>query len=306
MDISIIIPVYNAEKYLEKCLKSIIENKDNNLEIILINDGSKDFSEEICKSFVKKDKRIRYIHIENNGCSNARNLGINLSRGKYMWFIDSDDFIEKNALDDILQEIKKEPEVIIFGMNNIKNNKNNFFIPDIEGKKEFVYNQTLLFNSPCNKIYKSEIIKNNKIYFKKDCHMGEDMAFNFKYFYYIEKINFIRKPFYNYWLEDGVTSSPKKRIEIFRAFDDVFTFYENKDFYNVKETLKKYYKLNAIRSTYSVIIKSNLEKNEKNNELNKIRLEIKKRKKIFDSEFVILQLFWLIVYNIINFNLKKN
>ncbi len=306
MDISIIIPIYNAEKYLERCLKSITENNDSSLEIILINDGSKDSSEKICKSFMKVDKRIKYISIKNNGCSNARNLGINLSIGKYIWFIDSDDFIEKNSISEILKEIKENPEIIVFGMKIIKNDKSKAFYPKIEKKEKFIYNQTIFFNQPWNKLYKSEIIKKNNIYFKKDCHMGEDMAFNFRYFYYIEKINFVKKTFYNYYLGEGVTSSPKKRIEIFNAFDDIFTFYWDKDFNNIKKILKKYYKLNAIKSTYSSILKSDLKKYEKKNELKKINFELKKRKHIFNSEFLILQFFYSIVYNfLIICNLKR-
>lgn len=304
MDLSIIIPIYNAEKYLKKCLERILDNQNQNIEIILINDGSKDNSDKICKKFNELDKRIKYKSIENNGCSNARNLGINLSTGKYIWFIDSDDFIEKNAINEILEEIKKDPEIIIFGtkLKDIKNKREEVIIPKMESKRNFIFNQTFLFNSPWNKIYQREIIVDNKINFLLNCHMGEDMIFNFKYFYYIERITFINKAFYNYCLESGVTSSPKKRLEIFKAFDEIFEFYKNKNFQEIKKTLKKYYKINAIKYTYKTVMQSTLSKVEKKIQIKEIKKEIRKRKYIFNSEFLFLQLFWIVINNFLNFS----
>lgn len=303
MKLSIVIPIYNAERYLKRCIESTINNDEEEIEIILINDGSKDNSEKICQEFTKKDKRIKYIFTENKGCSSARNLGIDLSVGEYIWFIDSDDFIEKNAIKNILEEIKKEPEIIIFGtrQKEIRDEIDRIILPKEESKNEFVYNQTELFNPPWNKIYKKEIIKSNKIYFLKNCHMGEDMVFNFKYFYYINKINFIKKYLYNYWLEDGVSYSLEKRIEIFKSFDEIFEFYRNKNFEIMKAVFKKYYEINAIKCVYKTILYSSSDKDIKKFFLRKSRIEIKKRKEIFKTEFLSLQLFCFIGYKITKF-----
>lgn len=303
MKLSIVIPIYNAEKYLKRCIENIINNNEKKIEIILINDGSIDNSDKICQEFIKKDKRIKYVFTENKGCSSARNLGIDLSVGEYIWFIDSDDFIEKNAIKSIIEEIKKLPEVIIFGVRQkeIKNKTDRIILPKEENKNNFIYNQTELFNSPCNKIYKNEVIKNNKIYFLKNCHMGEDMAFNFKYFYYISRINYIKEYLYNYCLEDGVSYSIKKRAEIFKAFDETFEFYKDKNFEAMKIIFKKYYEINAIKCVYKTILYSSSDKDIKRNFLQKSRIEIKKRKEIFKTEFLSLQFFCLIGYKITKF-----
>lgn len=303
MELSIIIPVYNVEKYLYRCLNSIINNKEESIEIILINDGSKDNSHKICEEFANKDKRIKYIFTENKGCSSARNLGIDLSIGKYLWFIDSDDFIENNAIKSILKELKTNPEIIIFGtrIRSIKDTIDNIILPYQERKENFIFNQMNLFNSVWNKVYKRKVIKANKICFLKECHMGEDMVFNFKYFYYIERINYINKYLYNYCLEEGVSYSVEKRMEIFKAFDEVFKFYKGKETNYIRKVLKKYYKENGIRGVYKVILQSNLSKENKKNFLKKSRIEIKKRKEIFQTEFLSLQLFCFIGYKIVKF-----
>ena len=97
--ISIIIPIYNVEKYMEKCLNSVVNQTYNNIEIILIDDGSKDKSREICDNYAKKDNRIKVVHKENNGVSSARNTGIDMSKGKYITFIDSDDYIDTDYIE---------------------------------------------------------------------------------------------------------------------------------------------------------------------------------------------------------------
>lgn len=101
--VSIIVPVYNVERFLEKCIKSIIQQKYRNLEILLIDDGSTDFSSHICDKYANIDKRIRVIHKSNGGLSDARNLGIEMHKGEYIIFVDSDDFIHENMIGDMLK-----------------------------------------------------------------------------------------------------------------------------------------------------------------------------------------------------------
>ena len=97
--ISIVVPIYNVEKYLEKCINSIIIQTYKNIEIILVNDGSTDSSGKICDIYLKKDKRIKVIHKKNGGLSDARNVGIENAKGKYIAFIDSDDFIDSDFIE---------------------------------------------------------------------------------------------------------------------------------------------------------------------------------------------------------------
>ena len=115
--ISIIIPVYNVEKYLEQCLSSLVNQKYRNLEIILIDDGSTDSSLAVCKQWAQKDERIIVIHKENSGVSATRNVGLNYATGAYVTFVDSDDYIEYAFLSDAIYEIEtNEADVFYSGV----------------------------------------------------------------------------------------------------------------------------------------------------------------------------------------------
>lgn len=116
--ISVIIPVYNAEKTLKKCLDSILNQSLKEIEIILINDGSKDKSDGICQNYVKKDTRILYINKSNEGCSITRNLGIDIAKGKYITFVDSDDYLEKEMYKSMYNIAKKDnSDIVVCGFN---------------------------------------------------------------------------------------------------------------------------------------------------------------------------------------------
>lgn len=289
--ISIIVPIYNTEKYLDNCLKSILFSKDKEIEIILLNDGSTDNSEDICFKYKKLDKRIRYIKKENEGCSRTRNLGITLANGKYIWFIDGDDEIEKNSIKELKKFIfnsKTEYDMIVFGIDRIdlskktqKTNVNN------SCKKEYIYAEN--FPNPVNKLYKKDIIVKNKIKFPENSHMGEDLAFNLKLINYIRETKFLKKNYYKYFLnENSVTFNLEKRIEIFKSFDDIFEFYLKKGIFEEnKKMLKKLYKLHAIKYTYNAIINSK----EFKQMIKKIDIEVKKRKEIFKSDFKLYRKF---------------
>lgn len=166
--ISIIIPVYNVEKYLEKCLDSVIHQSYENIEIILVNDGSTDTSGEICKKYSEKDKRIVLFNQENAGLSAARNTGIEICKGEYIAFVDSDDWVEKDYILKMYTECKnKNVDIVICGFNKV--NENNDLILDESSKlrKRTIDNKNkfdLLFNEnnletilAWNKLYKRKI-----------------------------------------------------------------------------------------------------------------------------------------------------
>lgn len=299
--ISIIIPIYNAEKYLKKCIESIILNKNEELEILLINDGSKDYSDNICKEYLFKDNRIKYFNKENSGCSATRNFGIQKAKGEYIWFIDSDDYIEKNSIEKILKVInEKKSDLLIFGYFNVKDDEVlGKIIPKKANTKDEIYSQMNIFNSPWNKIYNLKILKENNIRFPEKCHMGEDMAFNFKYMYFCKKISTIDEGFYNYVATDGVTSNINKKKEIFLAIDDIYNFYiQKKEFVGLKNTLKEYYKKHAIFYAYEMILTSTLSKKEKLKKLKEFNVELNKRKYIFNTSFLHKQIYYYIKYKI--------
>ena len=123
--VSVIVPVYNCERYLRRCIESIINQSYKNIEIILIDDGSTDNSGEICNAYALSDNRIRVIHTENSGPSAARNIGIKNSKGEFIFFVDADDFIKNNAINLLVEHYHRTKADIIIGDFN-KINNNNF------------------------------------------------------------------------------------------------------------------------------------------------------------------------------------
>ena len=114
--ISVIIPVYNVERYLDECIKSIVNQTYENLEIILVDDGSPDNCPRMCDDWAKKDERIRVIHKENGGLASARNAGMNICTGEYISFVDSDDWMELNAYESLLKYFDDKTDIVKFDM----------------------------------------------------------------------------------------------------------------------------------------------------------------------------------------------
>jgi len=180
--VSIIIPTYNVEKYLEKCIISCTKQKYKNIEILVIDDGSYDTSGEIANRLSKKDKRIKVFHKENGGVSSARNEGIRRSTGDYVVFVDADDYIDNQFIEYMLDLCIKTNSEFCFSKNCYKNKEEtqveNDQIIKIDNSKA-----TALLLSPdievgCwNKMYKKELLKNNNIYFSEKLFFGEGLDF---------------------------------------------------------------------------------------------------------------------------------
>lgn len=213
--ISIIIPIYNAEKTLKRCLHSIILQDFKDFEVILINDCSKDKSYEICDNIVFCDQRFKVKHLpKNNGVSNARNIGLEQATGKYIVFIDSDDYIEKNYLTTLYNVIERFPnslitssiykdlatERIVIGVNDNKIHSINYY-------SLFKLN---LSGYLWNKIYNASIIRKNHLRFQ-ELNACEDVIFNTNYIQYCQSIKLIGSPLYHYVLNtNSITNSYQK------------------------------------------------------------------------------------------------
>ena len=210
--ISVIIPIYNAEKYITDCLDSVINQTYKNLEIILINDGSKDNSGKICDEYAQIDTRITVVHNENKGVSYSRNYGIKISTGEYILFIDSDDRIKTNYIYELINANKdNQYDLVICNMKNIYINSNNIIEENVSIeteklsnilKNDYVYLQELL-PYPFLKLYKAEIIKKNNIYFPEHICAGEDQIFNFQYYRFVKSYKFINKVLHYYFHRDN-------------------------------------------------------------------------------------------------------
>ncbi len=157
--ISIIIAVYNVEKYLDRCINSVIKQKGDDIEILIVDDGSTDNSLKICKSFQKKDKRIKIVHQDNKGLSSARNFGFIKSTGEYIWHIDGDDYIEENSVDIIRKYINKY-DILCFNFYNVFDGK----ITKASDPR-FYFNEEeeyiLSYSFAWNKVFKRDLFDKN-------------------------------------------------------------------------------------------------------------------------------------------------
>lgn len=215
--ISIIVPIYNAESTIKRCVETILNQTYKNIEIILVNDGSTDSSKEICEGI--KDERIVLINKKNSGVSHTRNIGIKHAIGKYICFIDSDDYLDVNHIQRMYDCITKyDSDLIITNfyqitVDGISKNKNIKCYNSCHILECFydVYTNSLL-NPPWNKLYKREkIIKK----FDETLSLGEDLKFNIDYILNIKKISVINEFTYYYNFVDGNLHTKKQSIQEF-------------------------------------------------------------------------------------------
>ena len=200
--ISVIVPVYNAEKYLRRCIDSILNQTFTDFEVLLINDGSTDSSGVICDEYAKQDSRVRVFHKENGGVSSARQLGVDKAVGIYSIHIDSDDWVELNMLDSLYGEVmKNEFDVLIFDLYRETNNSTTYVKYHIcSTSKESVLEDLLMRRnggSCCNKLVRHSLYKNYNITFPS-LGFGEDWYVNVKQVLYSQNIGYFNKAFYHY------------------------------------------------------------------------------------------------------------
>ena len=207
---SIIVPVYNAGSFLAKCIESIIGQTFKNIEIILINDGSVDDSLSVCHKFKEFDERIIVTDQKNAGPSIAKNVGIEISRGEYILFVDADDYIETDMVICMHKELKKTgSDLIICGyrVNEMFHDcavvrevsfDANVYDGKIDRQDFAVLYKKPMINQNWNKVYCTNIIQSNKIRFKNNLSLGEDLLFNLEYMKHCRKITVINDSLYNF------------------------------------------------------------------------------------------------------------
>lgn len=208
--ISIIVPIYNAESYIDECVNSLINQTYYNLQIILVNDGSTDKSGEICDKFAKTDSRIVVVHQKNSGVSAARNAGISISSGEYVGFVDSDDTLPQYSIATLVNEIQTHDVDAVFGNFNLqfengllerkgRLEEKNYLCKDL--LPSMIDDGTLsgiTLGSVWGALYKTNIIKRKCLRFCENIKINEDGIFNFQYCMASESIRYIQKPIYNY------------------------------------------------------------------------------------------------------------
>ena len=200
--VSIIVPVYNAEKTLNRCIDSILQQAFTDWELLLINDGSTDSSGEICDEYTRKDSRIRVFHKENGGVSSARNIGLDNVIGEWITFVDSDDCVDNTFLEKANYYFN-DTDLIVFGMTFLNNHyrkvPSNMSV-EINKFPCFIDEQLCeVYMMTCwGKYYKMNIIKDNNIRFNKMLKIGEDTEFVLHYLKYSKKVQFVDYPCYFY------------------------------------------------------------------------------------------------------------
>lgn len=216
MEFSIIVPVYNAEKYLPQCLASIKRQSFTEYEVILVDDGADDASAAVCQEYARQDKRFCLYRKENGGSSTARNYGMQYAKGTYVVFIDSDDTISDRLLEQAKKQLEQsEADVYMYGYRIIQNKELSVFCPEMQ---EGIYHyeseierfrllmELLYFKyafSACNKIYRRELLEKYHVTFPERVRIGEDLGFNMKYFLHCHTICTTNDKMYEYHIHEA-------------------------------------------------------------------------------------------------------
>lgn len=227
--ISVIVPVYNVEKYLDKCVESIVNQTYKNLEIILIDDGSPDNCPKICDAWAEKDSRIKAIHKKNGGVSFARNTGLEIITGEYVTFVDSDDWIENDYISTLLENAMiTGADVVVssFTFENLQGDAEKINVPSgaFEGT-DIVLNYLLDKIRPeaCGKLLKTQSAKNLK--FDETFGYAEDLLFNYEVFKQCTKISCINSHKYHYLQDSGNSSTTaiitENRANAYKVFEKI-------------------------------------------------------------------------------------
>ena len=230
--VSVIIPVYNVENYIEKCLNSVLNQTLKEIEIIIVNDGSKDSSKQKIEKYLEKhENKIIYLEKENGGLSDARNYGIGYAKGEYIAFLDSDDYIEPTMYEEMYKKAKEENSDMVecdFLWEYPRKVKEDVGII-YNNKKEMLAKARVV---AWNKLIKRQILLDTKIEFPKGLRY-EDVEFFYKLIPYLGKISFVKKCFVHYvQRENSIANTQNYRTkEIFTVLDNVIKFYKEKGFF---------------------------------------------------------------------------
>ena len=285
--VSIIVPVYNVEKYLERCLEALVNQTLKDIEVIIVNDGSKDGSKAIIDKYEKEyPDIIKAFHTENGGASKARNYALQHVTGEYIGFVDSDDYIEENMYEKLYNKaIKENADIVCCNYYRVKEEQKKFNAKNFGNKKidkddvfnKNIYEANLLFDEVpylWNKIFKADIIKNNNFKFDNDLRIYEDLLFTYKAFSKANKISRIEDCMYYYIVSRAGSLTQyltEKRFDIFNVTEKLNNYYKEIGKYEeLKDAL-----LYVILKHIYVILEKNTARKEK-------KLKLKYINKVFD------------------------
>lgn len=217
--VSVIIPVFNVEKYLSTCVESVLNQTYNEIEVILVDDGSEDSSGAMCDQFAITDSRIRIVHKENAGLGYARNTGLEMANGEFVVFIDSDDYIDTRMIERLVNKsVETDSDTVFCGLTRVYEDGNEVCVPAFYNNRSFVGKQIIdnvllemvgskpqdsedanLFMSVWHALYSMDVVKQNDVRFPSEREiMCEDIMFHIKYLRYANKVTYISDCLYYY------------------------------------------------------------------------------------------------------------
>lgn len=290
--ISVIVPIYNVEKYLDRCVKSLINQTYKNIEIILVDDGSPDKCPEMCDYYATEDYRIKVIHKENGGLSDARNVGIEKSTGSYISFVDSDDWVEEDFIEELYNNIKREnADISIIGYTLIWDSGKRITYSD--NNDYFVYNQEYAIKEllkqkkfqcmVCQKMYKRDIFSDIKFPLGK---IYEDVAVSLPTFLKADKVVFSGDPkFYYFQRENSIVNEKfsKEKLYFLDCCKEIIDYSNNHNKIFDKEAHNFY-----LRALLMLLLQLYSDVRTRNSEICKqLEKEVRKNKKhIFVNPYI--------------------
>lgn len=241
--ISVIVPVYNTEKYLDQCVASIVSQTYTDWECVLVDDGSRDGSGAICDKWASKEPRIKVVHQANSGVSCARNTGLDVATGEWVMFIDSDDYVDKCYLERFVDA--KCADIVVAGLKMFNSDSVlTTFVPtcsvtyELDGENLHYFlelNAQNLLCGPVVKMYRMSIIRKENVRFPEDCHYGEDLLFNFSYLEYVDVVSQVHSTDYYYRYVDGSLSKKHRKERFEQDYEQwgvMKRFYEQRNLWN--------------------------------------------------------------------------
>ena len=254
MKVSVIVPVYNVEKYIDKCINSLVNQTLKDIEIIIVNDGSPDNSEEIIKKYLKKYQNIKYLKKKNGGMSSARNYGLKYASGEYIGFVDSDDYVSFDMYEKMYNKAKNDDlDMVVCDINYVYPNHTMRVDCGIKDDKSSI--QDLFINNyPAvwNKIFKKSIFDDNNLEFKTGVWF-EDVEFIYRILAYVKKFGVIHETFNQYVQREGsITHTVSLKIyDYIDNMNGIIEFYKKRKIYeNYKKVLEYVY----VRYLYATFI----------------------------------------------------
>lgn len=283
--ISIIVPVYNVEKYIDKCLKSLVNQTLKDIEIIVVNDGSPDNSQKIIDKYERKYSNVKSYIKKNGGISSARNYGLKYAKGEYIAFVDSDDYVDVTMFEKLYNKAKKDSyDIVECNLHMVDDNGNlikdvyHTLPNDINTEEELKKYMINMYTSVWNKIYKKNLF-DNKIRFKKGVWF-EDVEFLYRLIPFVKSIGFVNENLYYYVQREG---------SITKTFDDrLYCYVDNwngiVNFYKEKGLYSKYYEeleYSYVRYLYASFIKQSSNYKDKKNFTKTVEMAMKNVKAYF-------------------------